>query len=226
MLKPINEFPKDKKIAGIHSIPITDDGSVVFVWDINEETLTTVGGRLEDNEDLNTALDRETTEEAGLILDTYRIPIASWYWENTNTYTVFVIARIKEYVSLPVGFETSGRVVMNFETARHLITKLEGNSHRIELLNLAEQKSIEILNQVTNEQLYRLKEKEENRFLYPNLMNDRFRIIGRHTLIKDNYEDELIQIESLGPGYSGGYIYVSRNDIQKLKTSVGISGIS
>lgn len=216
MLKSINEFPKDKKIAGIHSIPITEDGSVVFVWDINEKTLTTVGGRLEENEDINTALDRETTEEAGLILDTYRIPIASWYWENTDTYTVFVIARIKKYVSLPTGFETSGRVVMNFDTARQLITRLEGSSHRIELLSLAEEKCIGLLNQATNEQLYRLKDKIENRFLYSNLMNDRFRIIGRHTFIKDNYEEELIQIESLGPGYSGGYIYVSRNDVQKI----------
>ncbi|WP_054957317.1 NUDIX domain-containing protein [Paenibacillus dakarensis] len=141
MLKAINEFPTDKKIAGVHSIPITEDGSVIFVWDINEKTLTTVGGRLEVNEDIDTALDRETVEEAGLILDTYRIPIASWYWENTDTYTVFVIARIKKYVPLPAGFETSGRVVMNFETAKQLITRLEGSSsHRMELLSLAEEK--------------------------------------------------------------------------------------
>ncbi|MBX4149169.1 NUDIX hydrolase [Paenibacillus lautus] len=218
MLRPINEYPKDKKVAGIHSLPITEDGSVIFVWDINEKTLTTVGGRIEEGEDLDSALNRETIEEAGIELEDKRIPIASWYWDNTDTYTVFVIARVKKYVNLPVGFETSGRVVMNFETARQLITKLEGISHRIELLNLAEQESIKLLNQRVSEQLYRLKDKNENRFLHPNLMNDRFRVIGRQTLVQDSYEQELIQIESLGPSYTGGYILVSPNDIQKVKT--------
>jgi 8-oxo-dGTP diphosphatase len=38
MLKPLfGAFPTDKRIAGIHSIPITKDGSLVMVWDKNEK---------------------------------------------------------------------------------------------------------------------------------------------------------------------------------------------
>jgi 8-oxo-dGTP diphosphatase len=139
MLSPLNgDFPTDKKIAGIHSIPITVDGSIVMVWDKNEKALTTVGGRIEVNEDINNALDRETIEEAGIILNSQRVAFASWYWENTDTYTVFVMGRVKEYVALPEGFETTGRVIMNFETARQIISKIEGQGLRIELLALAE----------------------------------------------------------------------------------------
>lgn len=119
MLIPLNgTFPTDKKIAGVHSIPITEDGSIVMVWDKNEKALTTVGGRIEANEDIDTALNRETIEEAGLILESKRVPIAALYWENTNTYTVFVMARVKGYEIMPIGFETTGKVTMNFETAR------------------------------------------------------------------------------------------------------------
>ncbi|MFD0712991.1 NUDIX domain-containing protein [Paenibacillus sp. GCM10027626] len=139
MLRPLNgTLPTDKRIAGIHSIPITDDGSIVMVWDKNEKALTTVGGRIENDEDINAALDRETVEEAGIILEDQRIPVAAWYWENTDTYTVFVMARVKKYTPLPEGFETTGRVIMNFETARQIITKIEGDGLRIELLALAE----------------------------------------------------------------------------------------
>jgi len=139
MLKPLfGEFPTDKRIAGIHSIPITDDGSLIMVWDKNEKNLTTVGGRIENNEDLDAALDRETIEEAGLILKLNRMPIASWYWESTDTYTVFVLSRVKEYVEIPEGFETAGRVVMNIETARQMILKLEGEGLRTELLDIVE----------------------------------------------------------------------------------------
>jgi len=109
-----------------------------MVWDKNEKALTTVGGRIENDEDINTALDRETIEEAGIILESQRIPIATWYWENTDTYTVFVVARVKKYTTLPEGFETTGRVTMNFETARQIITKIEGDGFRIGLLALAE----------------------------------------------------------------------------------------
>ncbi|WP_136605654.1 NUDIX domain-containing protein [Paenibacillus dokdonensis] len=223
MLKPINEFPKDKKIASIHSVAITEDGLVIMAWDKNEKGLTTIGGRIENNEDIHTALDRETVEEAGIILESVRIPFACWYWENTDIYTVFVVARVSKYVPLPDGFETTGRVVMNFETARQVVTRLEGNGLRTDVLKLAEEAYLKgATTDLGNKKLlYRLKDNQENRFLYPNLMNDRFRIIGNHVLIKDNYEDELIQIESLGPAYSGGHIYVSRNDIQKLKNSVG-----
>lgn len=139
MLKQIHEYPKDKRIAGIHSIPITDDGSIIMVWDKNEQLLTTIGGRLEAGEDIDTALDRETIEEAGIILDAYRLPIASWYWESTDTCTVYVVARVSKYIPMPEGFETTGRVVMNFETARQMIIKLEGESgDRIKIIDFAE----------------------------------------------------------------------------------------
>ncbi|RJE88388.1 NUDIX hydrolase [Paenibacillus sp. 1011MAR3C5] len=139
MLKPLNgTFPSDKTIAGIHSIPVAEDGSIVFVWDKHEQALTTVGGRLAPDEDRDTALDRETMEEAGIVLESRRIPFAAWYWESTDTYTVFVMARILAYRELPEGFETTGRVAMNLETARQLIAKLEGDGLRLDLLALAE----------------------------------------------------------------------------------------
>lgn len=109
-----------------------------MVWDLNEKVLTTVGGRIEVNEDIVTALNRETMEEAGLILVSRRVPIAAWYWESTETYTVFVMARIKDYAIIPEGFETTGRVIMNFETAREIIMKIEGEGLRLELLEIAE----------------------------------------------------------------------------------------
>jgi 8-oxo-dGTP diphosphatase len=139
MLRVLNgTFPSDKKIAGIHSIPITEEGSIVMVWDKDEKALTTVGGRIENNEDIDTALNRETVEEAGLILESRRVPIAAWYWNTTDTYTVFVMARVKNYVIMPFGFEKTGRVTMNFETARQIISKIEGHGFRIELLAIAE----------------------------------------------------------------------------------------
>ncbi|MEK8127715.1 NUDIX domain-containing protein [Paenibacillus filicis] len=150
MLKPISEFPCDKRIAGIHSVPITDDGMVIMVWDKHELALTTVGGRLENEEDLHEALDRETVEEAGILLDAVRIPFASWYWEHTDTYTVFVVAKVSEYVAMPEGFETTGRVVMNFETARQLVTRIEGAGPRIQILELAEQAYTEVLKRPDN----------------------------------------------------------------------------
>lgn len=33
MLKAIEEVPYDKPIAGVHCVPITDDGLVVMAWD-------------------------------------------------------------------------------------------------------------------------------------------------------------------------------------------------
>jgi ADP-ribose pyrophosphatase YjhB (NUDIX family) len=139
MLKPLSgSFPTDKKIAGVHSIPITKDGLIIMVWDINEQALTTVGGRIENDEDIDSALDRETIEEAGLILESRRLPIASWYWENTDTYTVFVLARVKDYVEIKSGFETTGRVTMNIETARQMLLKMEGEGLRTDLLKMVD----------------------------------------------------------------------------------------
>ena len=139
MLKPIfGELPADKPIAGIHSIPVTEDGSIIMVWNRDEQTLTSIGGRIEAGEDLAAALNRETVEEAGLILQETRIPFAAWYWESTDTYTVFVAAKVQEYVTMPDGFETTGRVIMNIETARQMVLKLEGEGLRTELLDLVE----------------------------------------------------------------------------------------
>jgi 8-oxo-dGTP diphosphatase len=138
MLSPLNgTFPTDKKITSVHSIPITEDGSIIMVWDKNEKALTTVGGRIEVNEDIDAALNRETVEEGGLILESNRVPIAAWYW-GTDTYTVFVMARVKDYGTMPYGFETTGRVTMNFETARQIISKIEGEGLRLDLLEIAE----------------------------------------------------------------------------------------
>ncbi|WP_336773105.1 NUDIX hydrolase [Paenibacillus sp. MMO-58] len=141
MLKPLfGVWPTDKRIAGIHSIPVTSDGSIVMVWDKYEQNLTTVGGRVEGDEDLIAALDRETVEEAGLLLEDERIPVAAWYWESTHTYTVFVVAKVKQYVEIPDGFETTGRVTMNIETAKQMIIKMEGEGMRTDLLKIVELK--------------------------------------------------------------------------------------
>lgn len=139
MLIRINELPTDKRIAGVHSIPVADDGSIVMAWDRNERTLTTVGGRLEPGETADEALDRETVEEAGLVLRRSRIPIAAWYWETTDTYTVFFIARVDRYVPMPDGFETTGRVTLNLETAKQMVEKLDGDGLRSQLLVWAEE---------------------------------------------------------------------------------------
>lgn len=139
MLKRLGELPSDKRIAGVHSIPVLEDGSIVLVWDRNEKTLTTVGGRLEPGESLEDALDRETVEEAGLVLKRERLPIAALYWESTDTYTVFFIARVERYVPMPADFETTGRVTFSFETARQIVAKLEGEGLRSRLLEWAEQ---------------------------------------------------------------------------------------
>jgi len=139
MLKRVNELPTDKRIAGIHSIPLLEDGSIVMVWDRNEQTLTTVGGRIEPGESIDEALDRETVEEAGLLLMPERIPVACWYWTETDTYTVFVVAKVHSFVPMPEGFETTGHVTFNFETAKQVVNRIEGHGQRILILNYAEE---------------------------------------------------------------------------------------
>jgi 8-oxo-dGTP diphosphatase len=52
MLNKIQQLPTDKRIAGVHSVPLMEDGSIMMVWDRNEKVLTTIGGRIEDNESL------------------------------------------------------------------------------------------------------------------------------------------------------------------------------
>ncbi|WP_235851606.1 NUDIX domain-containing protein [Heyndrickxia camelliae] len=65
MLKKISELPTDKRIAGVHCVPITADGNIVMAWDKEEQVLTTIGGRIEGIETLEEALDRELMEEVG-----------------------------------------------------------------------------------------------------------------------------------------------------------------
>lgn len=50
MLNFISELPTDYPIAGVHCVPILDNGNLLMVWDRDEKTLTTIGGRLEGNE--------------------------------------------------------------------------------------------------------------------------------------------------------------------------------
>jgi 8-oxo-dGTP diphosphatase len=145
MLKRIQQLPTDKKIAGVHCVPFMEDGSIVMVWDRNDKVLTTIGGRIEENESLDEALDRETVEEAGLILQSARYPFACWYWAETDTYTVYKLARVESFIAIPEGFETTGRVVMNFETALQIVNKIEGRTERIQLLSYAQELASEML---------------------------------------------------------------------------------
>lgn len=104
--------------------------------------MTTIGGRIEGNESINEVLAREVMEEAGLILSENKTPFASWYWSETDTYTVYYLARVHQFVQMPEGFEKTGRVVFNFETARQIIAKVEEEQgDRIRILNYAEEKA-------------------------------------------------------------------------------------
>ena len=137
MLKLISEVPSNKRIAGVHCVPVLDNGTMIMVWDREEQGLTTIGGRLERNESLEEGLDREVMEEAGLIISKERIPFACWYWENTDSYTVWYLVKVKEFVEMPSGYEKTGYVIMNFETAIQMILKLEGMGERVEIVKRA-----------------------------------------------------------------------------------------
>jgi 8-oxo-dGTP diphosphatase len=140
LLKMIKELPTDKRIAGVHCIPITADGTIVMAWDKDEQVLTTIGGRIEENENIDEALDREAMEEVGIILDSNRIPFASWYWQSTDTYTVWFLVEAKEFVKHSFDNEKTGYVIFNFETARQMVSKVEGREERIQILTNAEER--------------------------------------------------------------------------------------
>lgn len=145
MLKVINELPNNKKIAGVHCIPITEQGTIVMAWDRDEQVLTTIGGRIEGNEGLYEALEREAMEEVGIILSANRIPIASWYWTSTDTYTIYFLVKAERFIPISFEFEKTGYVIFNFETARQMVSKVEGRGERIQILEIAE-KQAKLLN--------------------------------------------------------------------------------
>jgi 8-oxo-dGTP diphosphatase len=141
MLTFINELPTDKKIAGVHTIPITEEGNIMMAWDEDEQILTTIGGRVEGNERLEVALAREVMEESGITLHDEKIPFASWYWESTNTYTVWYLSRVDQFVSNTFILEKTGHVISNFETMKQMVRKMEGaTSIRMQLLIEAEKR--------------------------------------------------------------------------------------
>jgi 8-oxo-dGTP pyrophosphatase MutT (NUDIX family) len=142
MLKRIDSLPTDHPIAGVHVIPVTDDGYIVMGWNREEAALTSVGGRIEPGETHEQALGREAHEEAGITLREPYQPIASWYWESTHTYTVFYTARVAAWHDLLPGFENTGRVIFTPETARSIISQLHhdpGQKIRLQLLTWAEE---------------------------------------------------------------------------------------
>lgn len=113
------------------------NGNLIMVWDHDEQGLTTIGGRLEGNESLEEGLNREAMEEAGLVLSSERTPFAACYWENTDTYTVWFLVRVSQFNEMPRGYEKTGYVIMNFETAIQMIVRLEGLVERVEIIRRA-----------------------------------------------------------------------------------------
>ncbi|MFE1245286.1 NUDIX hydrolase [Fictibacillus sp. NPDC058756] len=141
MLTFINELPTGKKIAGVHTIPITE-GNIMMAWDEDEQILTTIGGRVEENESLEEALAREVMEESGITLHEEKIPFACWYWDSTNTYTVRYLSRVDQFVSNTFTLEKTGYVISNFETMKQMVRKMEGpSSIRTQLLIEAEKRA-------------------------------------------------------------------------------------
>jgi 8-oxo-dGTP pyrophosphatase MutT (NUDIX family) len=137
MLKFTATIPSDKPVRSVHCVPILDNGDLVMVWDREDKVLTTVGGRLEGNESILEGLRREALEEAGIELSDELTLFASWYWEEYGVYRLFYLAQVKHFVERPEGFETTGYVIMNFETALDMIEKIEGREERIQVIRRA-----------------------------------------------------------------------------------------
>ena len=137
MLNFIEELPGDFPIAGVHCVPVLENGNLVMVWDRDEQVLTTIGGRLQEGESLLEGLKREAIEEAGMVLDDDILPFASWFWPGTKSYTVFFLAMVRKFVEMPDGFEKTGYVITNFDTALDMIEKVEGRGDRIEIIRKA-----------------------------------------------------------------------------------------
>lgn len=142
MLTRTQTVPTDKRVAGVHIIPFTADANVVMGWNRERGLLETLGGCVEAGESYEEALRREAMEEAGITVAGPFRPIASYYWESTDTYTVWFIGRVVDFGAVPPGFETSGRVVCNVETAKGIIQHLphdKASDFRLNLLAWAEE---------------------------------------------------------------------------------------
>lgn len=142
MLKRTETLPTDRPVVGVHVVPFTDDGYIVMGWNREEAALTTIGGRIELGETHEQALGREAREEAGITLQGPYRPFASWYWESSDTYTVWYTARVAGWHDLLPGFENTGRVIFTPETARSIISQLHhdpGQKARLQLLTWAEE---------------------------------------------------------------------------------------
>jgi len=137
LLKFINEIPTDYPIGGVHCIPLLDNGNLMMVWDREEKVLTTIGGRIEQNETLEDGLNREVMEEAGIEITDVRLPFASWFWEESNGYTVYFLTHVKRICEMPKRYEKTGYVIMNFETALDMIKNIEGREERIKIIRRA-----------------------------------------------------------------------------------------
>ncbi|MEK4522504.1 NUDIX domain-containing protein [Psychrobacillus sp. FSL W7-1493] len=107
--------------------------------------MTTIGGRLENGESLEEALEREVMEEVGITLTDERVPFASWYWSASDTYTVWYLSKIKTIGNYEFNNEKTGYIISNFSTFEMMIKQLEGEqAPRLQILQLAKKKALEV----------------------------------------------------------------------------------
>lgn len=139
MLTQLENLPQNYTIAGVHCVPITPEGNIVLCWDEEEQLITTVGGRLEQNETIEQALSRELIEEIGLVIEDSKIPLITYHWESTNTYTMWYLVKTKHFNKTNFEFEKTGYIILNFKTALQMLHKLEPeNQTRRDILETAE----------------------------------------------------------------------------------------
>ncbi|MEC0308203.1 NUDIX hydrolase [Paenibacillus lautus] len=137
MLSFITEIPEGIQIGSVHCVPVLDNGDVVMVWDREEKVLTTIGGRLEPGESIMDGLSCESLEEAGIEISDERTLFAAWHWKEFDAYRLFYLVGVKCFAERPGSYETTGYVVMNFDTAIEMIRAIEGREERIEVIRRA-----------------------------------------------------------------------------------------